>query len=504
MLSRSKFPTWLAWMYCMTNVGSFKLSSISLNTTGPDAGNMSEEDQNVSEVLAKTIVGEMKDFGYMPDPEDKGDKGGAIGELGKSLEFLMLKVAQLETLAELQQTELGMAQKELGEQRALIEKLQKKVDPDEAGVSMAQKQKSSEERVQEAHDVLKRVVQKHAHQRDHREYHPEAHKKPKQAAHADEEEEELEEEEVSEGISPGQWPRSLLQKREGLIPGVPIPGLRRRIEKKIEKGIKEGVKYVHKGVDKAVKTLDGTGLTGGALTEAYKAAKKAGNAAKFVANTAISTVEMAVSILTAGFDDWDASCSNAAPSLGMRGRKLEINFGRQHCKVSLMNQKMTLYDFNWGKKTVNLPALPDKVQKVADGRIQDLLPSQMKILYHIGWELKDTCRGTPNHKHVTACLARSLTKVGKLMHFLPDPVQKVANGKVLDLLPDKLKKVANGKLFDLLPDQLRILFHLGWELWHSCKGNHNHVEVTKCLARSLAKFSPPLDFLPDPLKKVAS
>ena len=190
----------------------------------------------------------------MPDPEDKGDKGGAIGELGKSLEFLMLKVAQLETLAELQQTELGMAQKELGEQRALIEKLQKKVDPDEAGVSMAQKQKSSEERVQEAHDVLKRVVQKHAHQRDHREYHPEAHKKPKQAAHADEEEEELEEEEVSEGISPGQWPRSLLQKREGLIPGVKIPGLRRRIEKKIEKGIKEGVKYVHKGVDKAVKT----------------------------------------------------------------------------------------------------------------------------------------------------------------------------------------------------------------------------------------------------------
>ena len=112
----------------------------------------------------------------------------------------------------------------------------------------------------------------------------------------------------------------------------------------------------------------------------------------------------------------------------------------------------------------------------------------MKILYHIGWELKDTCKGTPNHKHVTACLARSLTKVGNLLHFLPDPVQKVANGK----------------LFDLLPDQLRILFHLGWELWHSCKGNHNHVEVTKCLARSLAKFSPPLDFLPDPLKKVAS
>ena len=46
--------------------------------------------------------------------------------------------------------------------------------------------------------------------------------------------------------------------------------------------------------------MDGTGLTGDALTQAYRRAKDAGSAAQFVANTAISTVEMAVSILTAG------------------------------------------------------------------------------------------------------------------------------------------------------------------------------------------------------------
>ena len=46
--------------------------------------------------------------------------------------------------------------------------------------------------------------------------------------------------------------------------------------------------------------LDGTGLTGGALTEAYQAAAKAGNAAKFLANTAIETVEMAAAIVTGG------------------------------------------------------------------------------------------------------------------------------------------------------------------------------------------------------------
>ncbi|CAE7849477.1 unnamed protein product, partial [Symbiodinium microadriaticum] len=76
---------------------------------------------------------------------------------------------KLETLAELQQTELGM-------QCELIEKLQKKIDPEEAEISLAQQQKSSEESVQEAYDVLKRVIQKHAHQQQHREYHPEAQK----------------------------------------------------------------------------------------------------------------------------------------------------------------------------------------------------------------------------------------------------------------------------------------------------------------------------------------
>ena len=182
----------------------------------------------------------------MPDPKEKGEQGESAGELGKSLEFLMLKVAQLETLAELQQTELGM-------HRALIEKLLKKVDPDEAEIALVQKQKSSEQSVQEAHDVLKRVVQKHAHQRKHREYHPEAHKqKPGPSADEEEELEEVEQA-VSDGHAespgPGQQ-RALLQKRESLIPFVPTPGLRRRIEHKIERG----VKYVHQGVEHAVKT----------------------------------------------------------------------------------------------------------------------------------------------------------------------------------------------------------------------------------------------------------
>ena len=221
---------------------------------------------------------------------------------------------------------------------------------------------------------------------------------------------------------------------------------------------------------------------------------------------------------------------------------------------------------------------PDMVKKVADGKAWDLMPRQMHILYHVGWELGLSCHGHHNHIEVTKCLARSLRKYpgdllpnevrvlkhvgwwlsgnchghhnhetilrclasslarfqspvdflpdplkkvadGKVFDLLPDPLKKVGDGKVLDLLPnelktvadgkvfdllgDKVRKIADGKVMDLLPDQLKILFHLGWELTHTCRSHINHITVSKCLATSLAKFSPPLDFLPDPLKKVA-
>ena len=146
---------------------------------------------------------------------EKGEQeqGGGMAELGKSLEFLMLKVAQLETLAEMQQ--------------ALIGKLLKKIDPDDAEVSLAQK--TSEESMQEAHDVLQRVIQKHAHQREHRQYHPEAHQsKPKHTEEVEELEEDEEDEEGPGEERPGQR-RALIQKRGNWIPGVPTPGLRRRV-----------------------------------------------------------------------------------------------------------------------------------------------------------------------------------------------------------------------------------------------------------------------------------
>ncbi|CAE7238427.1 unnamed protein product [Symbiodinium sp. CCMP2456] len=241
-------------------------------------------------------------------------------------------------------------------QRELIEKLQKKVDPEEAEVSLAQKQRSSEESVQEAHDVLKRVIQKHAHQREHREYHPEAQKRSSKPSG---------EEAGEEGLvqSPREQ-RALLQKRDERLGPLKEWGEEAYDEGK--KQVDNAKRTLDKQIDSAVKRLDGTGLTGNALTQAYRRAREAGNAARFVANTAISTVEMAVSILTGGFDNWDASCTNTEPTIGVTGSELYITFGRQHCTVSLMNQVMTLYDFNWGRKAVNLPVLSMLPQQLRD------------------------------------------------------------------------------------------------------------------------------------------
>ena len=98
------------------------------------------------------------------------------------------------------------------------------------------------------------------------------------------------------------------------------------------------------------------------------------------------------------------------------------------------------------------------------------LPRQFQVLFHVGWELTSSCHGHHNHIEVTKCLARSLRKYPG------------------DLFPDMVKKVADGKAWDLMPRQMHILYHVGWELGLSCHGHHNHIEVTKCLARSLRKY----------------
>ena len=83
-----------------------------------------------------------------------------------------------------------------------------------------------------------------------------------------------------------------------------------------------------------------------AVSDAYNSAT---DQVSFVANTVIDTVEMAMAILTQGFD-FGASCPiSDSPSVDANPDRVKINFGRQKCQATLVGQTITLFDFNFGE-----------------------------------------------------------------------------------------------------------------------------------------------------------
>ena len=88
-----------------------------------------------------------------------------VGELGKSFEFMMLKLAQLETLCELQQVEIETLRK-------TVKGLAEHVDHPDSVASLVQKDEKS--RMQETQQTLKRVLAKHAQQHKNKDFQPEA------------------------------------------------------------------------------------------------------------------------------------------------------------------------------------------------------------------------------------------------------------------------------------------------------------------------------------------
>ncbi|CAE7627339.1 unnamed protein product [Symbiodinium sp. CCMP2592] len=392
-----------------------------------------------------------------------------------------------------------MQQVELAMHRAFIEDLQKKVDPDQAEASMIQQ--TSDDRVQEAHGILKRVVQKHAHQRQHREYHPEVPKKHPEEGPA--------------STSPPGHQRSLLQRRNRDTAG-------RGIIKSIGSGLKQGYDYakktggkVYKGlseqasrqVDNAVKSLDGDGLTGGALAETYRQVKAAGNTAQFMANTAISTVEMAVTILTQGFSDWDADCTNAIPSIGVEGSNLYVNFGHNSCTVSLMSQRITLFDWNWGKKTVPvgnlLNLMPQQLKNLADANLApstllNLMPQQLRNLANANLAPSASCTNVAptigvegndiyvNFGH-NSCSVTLMGRTTSLFNW--NWGRKSVNLPVLSMLPEQVRTLANAPVAVI---NSQITFATGIS---NCINADQPLGLIECLGYKIIERVPPLSYL---------
>ncbi|CAE7713846.1 unnamed protein product, partial [Symbiodinium microadriaticum] len=408
-----------------------------------------------------------------PMTENASDPSEGFGQLAKNLEFLLVKVAQLEAVAEMQQAELISYRKKFDSQQSQIDSLQAQIghhEPQDGGALLEMEQKDAQTRLQEAQDVVKRVFLKHNRQRE------------KGILHH--------EEDIATAAESGESQGSSSDRKSGFW-----GRRRRRFPQVIVDTARDVVNTAKSPIDTLKDGYNAAANKAGCLISLHSLltvpccfadAVMQHREAEWLKNNAISTVEQAVAILSQGFSNFGASCPNsAAPSIRtFNSHELKIYFGDLRCKISLMGQDTPLFGLNFGEHRIGLP-------------------SQFKILFHLGWELVDSCRGTHNHIEVTKCLARSLAKFSPPVDFLPDRLKKVANGQVLELLPDQLKKVANNQILDLLPDQLKILFHLGWELTHSCKGNHNHVAVTKCLASSLTKVGKLLDFLPDQVKLVA-
>ena len=155
-----------------------------------------------------------------------------------------------------------------------------------------------------------------------------------------------------------------------------------------------------------------------------------------------------------------------------------------------------------------LDFLPDPIKKVANGRIMDLVPAQVRqvaawnheavrTVFSVGFELMH-CPHRGHHHDLIRCLANWIYNLKPPLDFLPDPIKKVANGQILDLLPGQLKQVVKWN-----HEAVRTVFSVGFELMH-CKHRGHHHDLIRCLGNWIMHLKPPLNFMPDPIKKIAS
>ncbi|CAE7701166.1 unnamed protein product, partial [Symbiodinium pilosum] len=162
---RIHFFAFLAVFGLHPGVQAFKVSE----TPPPvniSASSSSKVVKKVEELMEKNLLHDAGEVNEIPEPDTpKQDKDSANGDLARNLEFLLMKVAQLETVVELQQAEFAAQQEE-------IESLKKHVGLDAQHVAMARK-RARDPYV--AKDHLERILGKHHRQRETREYHPEPH-----------------------------------------------------------------------------------------------------------------------------------------------------------------------------------------------------------------------------------------------------------------------------------------------------------------------------------------
>ncbi|CAE7210315.1 carA2 [Symbiodinium sp. CCMP2456] len=314
-----------------------------------------------------------------------------FGELAVNLEFITLKLAQLETVAELQQVEIHKLLKKVDEQDKEIKSLKAQAGTPEPTPSFAQE--AQESRVAEAQSVFKKVVQKHLHQRQKREFvtpfsgkaTPSSPKPSKARAKA------------TKG-------HEAMMQRSSHARGNQT-SLDTAVSAKFIDDVVDSVSDVGGA---ALGTItDGTGMIGDALGDAYE---HASDQISFVANTVIDTVEMAVTILLRGFTDWDAACPDMQwPSMTVNSNGLYVDWGKQYCYIRLMGQSITLLDFDFGDTNLNWP---EPIKTVTRYGLEPI-----KAVVNIGREVV-SCATEGSVTDVFKCFGNKLLEVVPPLNFL--------------------------------------------------------------------------------------
>ena len=293
---------------------------------------------HTNETLEKSIMDnlahDLEEAANISDLENTTDKKGrhGFGDLGANLEFLMLKVAQLETIVELQQIEIHQLN-EWKNKHMIAEH-----NGTAATASAVEIKAQEEAKTQNAVETLKKVLHKHNRQREHKEFGPKS-SSSEQNTHKEHKEMKKKESALLQ--------RQKMEKSKG-----------KDSAKSLDSTVaSKGIPIVDDVVDAAESVggavTDGTGLVGDALGDAYDSAA---DQVSFVANTVIDSVELAVDILVRGFTDWNAGCDeNRWPSMNVDSNGLRVDWGRQKCWVRLMGQTCTLFDFNFGNTDLSWP-----------------------------------------------------------------------------------------------------------------------------------------------------
>ncbi|CAJ1434458.1 unnamed protein product [Effrenium voratum] len=275
------------------------------------------------------LAADIKDTNKMPNPEgehsDLENRTG-FGDLGKTLQFMYLKIAELETAIELQGIEFRTAHIDAQKE---IHTLKGRLDQKEAVLQQLKTQlKRHATLAQHGHEELELEEPKMEHK------HLEAFAAKAKEMHQEH-----------------------LQKMEATAPELLkdiMLKLHRQhrkdwtVQKQVPKGPKERlveslvIHNVGNAADRGQTIVDNADV-------AFVA-----NTAITTANSAIATAEQAVANLQRVLS---GSCPHFDfPTLDVSDTSISINFGRQMCQIEVLDESLRIFDFNFGSVTVDYPA----------------------------------------------------------------------------------------------------------------------------------------------------